>query len=158
MSSTHYFSVVSNHDLTDVQGDIARDLVRVVNSRFISGQSDAVVTLADDALDATAATSNEVQSITIDATGGTFTVTFSASTTAALAFNVSAGALQTALQGLASIGADNVIVSGSGPYYVQFVGDLAATNVAAMTTGAGSLTGGAGTATVATLIAGGTAA
>lgn len=199
---------------------------------------------------------NEVQTITIDATGGTFTTTFGGQTTSAVAYNARASALQTALEALSTIGSGNVSVtqpkrlftltasagtdagtfflkvtyggeefttaslaynasasdidtaiealphlpdsavsvSGSGPwvltfsdslsgalklevvtdstidnpvweggiaiteglhpYVVEFQNDLGYTNVAAMTTGAGSLTGGAGTATVATLTAG----
>lgn len=54
---------------------------------------------------------NEVQSLIIDATGGTFTATFSGQTTAALAWNISAAALQTALEGLSTIGAGNVAVT-----------------------------------------------
>lgn len=57
-------------------------------------------------------------------TGGTFTVTFGANTTAALAWNISPAALQTALQGLASIGAGNISVVGTaGQYYtLTFIG------------------------------------
>lgn len=53
-------------------------------------------------------------------TGGTFTLTFGANTTAALAYNATAAQVQTALAGLASIGAGNVVVSGAagGPYAV----------------------------------------
>ena len=53
---------------------------------------------------------NEVQSITIDATGGTFTITFSGQTTAALAFNASAAVVLAALEALSTIGAGNVAV------------------------------------------------
>lgn len=38
---------------------------------------------------------NEVQSIAVDATGGTFTITYSGQTTAALAFDVSAANMKT---------------------------------------------------------------
>jgi hypothetical protein len=100
---------------------------------------------------ATAGT-NEVQTITIDATGGTWTCTYSGQTTAALAYNITAAALQTALEGLSSIVAGHVTVTG-GPgatagLVCTFVGALGSTDLAAMTTNAGSLTGGAGTATV----------
>jgi len=68
-------------------------------------------------------------------TGGTFTLTFGANTTSALAYNISTAALQTALEGLASIGSGNVTVTGSaGAYYIiTFVGSLADTNVAEIT-------------------------
>lgn len=59
-------------------------------------------------------------------TGGTFTLTFGADTTSALAYNITAAALQTALEGLASIGAGNVRVSKGGyAYQVEFIGTLA---------------------------------
>lgn len=96
---------------------------------------------------------NEVQSITVDATGGTFTVTYSGQTTAALDWNITAAALQTALAGLSSVGEGHVVVTGgpgaTAPLVCTFQGALGSTDLGAMTTGAGSLTGGAGTATVA---------
>lgn len=66
---------------------------------------------------------------------GPWTATFGANTTAPLALNISPAALQTALEGLASIGAGNVSVSGvAGKYYsVTFIGALANTNVAEIT-------------------------
>jgi trimeric autotransporter adhesin len=71
---------------------------------------------------------NEVQQIGIatDPVGGTFTLTFGANTTAGLAFNASAATIQTALQGLASIGAGNATVSGpvGGPFIVEFRSSL----------------------------------
>ena len=100
---------------------------------------------------------NEVQQLSVDATGGTFTVTFGGQTTAALAFNVSAAALSAALQGLSTIGSGNVVVTGgvggaggTTPYLITFVGARGGANQAAMTTNAASLTGGAHTATVTT--------
>lgn len=58
--------------------------------------------------------------------GGTFTLKFGANTTSALAWNASMAAIQTALQGLASIGAGNCTVGGSpGQYFtVTFTGSL----------------------------------
>jgi hypothetical protein len=56
-------------------------------------------------------------------TGGTFTITFGANTTAGLAYNITATALQTALNGLASVtAAGGVTVSGSasGGFTVTF--------------------------------------
>lgn len=48
----------------------------------------------------------EVQSITIDATGGTFTATGNGATTAALAYNASAATVQAALRALGGVLAD----------------------------------------------------
>jgi hypothetical protein len=101
---------------------------------------------------------NEVQTITVDAEGGTFTVTCLGDTTAALAFDVSAANLLTALRGLTAV--DNASLTTSGgpgddggttPYIVTFTGAHAATNVAEMTTDDTLLTGGdTGTAVVET--------
>lgn len=61
-------------------------------------------------------------------TGGTFTLKFGANTTAAIAYNASMAAIQTALEGLASIGSGNVSVAGvAGQYFtVTFIGSKAA--------------------------------
>ena len=94
---------------------------------------------------ATSAT-NEVQTVTLinAPTGGTFTLAFGANTTAGLAWNAAAATVQTALQGLASIGSGNATVSGSagGPWTVTFVSGKAATNVAALVGNGSGLTGG----------------
>lgn len=53
---------------------------------------------------------NEVQTLTINATGGTFTGTFGGQTTTALAYNATAAVVQAALEALSSIGSGNVAV------------------------------------------------
>lgn len=99
---------------------------------------------------------NEVQTITIDATGGDFTVTYAGQTTAATAYNASAATLQTNLEALSNLAPGDVTVTKVGSVFtLTFGGTLADTNVAAVTTNAGGLTGGASTATVATTQAGG---
>lgn len=84
----------------------------------------------------------EVQSVTITGgpTGGTFTLTFSGQTTAGIAFNAAASAVQSALNALSNL--DGVTVTGSagGPYTVTFPADMG--NVAQMTADATGLTGG----------------
>ena len=57
-------------------------------------------------------------------TSGTWTATVDGQTTASLAYNVSAAALQTALQGLSSVGSGNATVTGSSSagYVVKFSG------------------------------------
>ena len=79
---------------------------------------------------------NEIQEISLDSSfsGGTFTLGFGASVTGPLAFNASAGAIQTALNGLASInGTGSVIVRGgplaSEPVSVEFTGGFTDTDV-----------------------------
>lgn len=88
---------------------------------------------------------SEVQTVTITGspTGGTFTLTLSGQTTAAIAYNAAASAVQSAIAALSTVGSGNVAVSGSagGPYTVTFQGSLAHTNVAQMTA-TSSLTGG----------------
>jgi hypothetical protein len=85
---------------------------------------------------------SEVQTVTITGTptGGTFTLTFSAQTTAAIAFNAAAATVQNALNALANL--DGVTVSGAagGPYTVTFPASMG--NVAQMTGDGSGLTGG----------------
>jgi hypothetical protein len=89
---------------------------------------------------------NEVQTVTITGspTGGTFTLTFRGATTSGIAYNAAASTVQTALQGLSTIGSGNATVSGSagGPYSVTFASALAATAVDELTANGASLTGG----------------
>lgn len=94
-----------------------------------------------------AAVTNEVQTVTVTGspTGGTYTLTFSGQTTAAIAYNATASAVQTALEGLTNINPGDVTVAG-GPHpgtaiTVTFVGQYLGENVAQMTA-TGSLTGG----------------
>lgn len=98
---------------------------------------------------------SEVQTLTLTATGGTFTVTYNGQTTAPQTASASlpaTAALQTALQGLSTIGAGNVLVTGTAgsSYVLTFAGTLAATNVNTVTVNATSLTGGTLTATTTT--------
>ena len=99
---------------------------------------------------------NEVQTVTISATGGTFTLTCSGQTTTAIAWNAAATAVQSALEALSNIAVGDVSVAGAngGPYTVTFGGALGNQNVAALTGSGASLTGGAGTVTIATTTAG----
>ena len=102
---------------------------------------------------------NEIQQLVVDSGGGTFTLSFGGQTTAALAYNITAAALQTALQGLSSIGTNNCFVTGgvgaSGggvPYVITFYGSLQGANQPQMTSNPAGLTGaGAHTATVTTI-------
>lgn len=54
---------------------------------------------------------NEIQSLIIDATGGTFTATFGGQTTAATAYNATAATMKTNLEALSTIGVGNVGVT-----------------------------------------------
>jgi hypothetical protein len=94
-----------------------------------------------------AAGPDEVQTITVTGspTGGTFTLTFSGQTTAAIAYNATASAVQTALEGLSNINPGDVVCAGGPlpgtPVTVTFGGQYDGQNVAQMTATA-SLTGG----------------
>lgn len=103
---------------------------------------------------------NESQTVTITGTptGGTFTLTWNGQTTAAIAFNATAAAVQAALRALSNMPETGVSVTGGpGPgtaYVVSFVDGY---NVAQMTASGASLTGGTSPAVgVATTVGGGT--
>lgn len=100
---------------------------------------------------------NETQTITIDATGGTFTLTFAGQTTAAIAEAATAAAVTAALVALSNLDSGDVVVTGSdgGPFTATFGGRYAGINVPLMTASGASLTGGAGTAVVTAGTAGG---
>lgn len=107
---------------------------------------------------------NEVQSLAVNATGGSFTVTFEGQTTGALPYNVEdtggQRSLQSALEGLSTVGAQNVTVRkrqispGESKYTIEFTGSLATKGVAQLTAESAGLSGGNATATVATTIQG----
>jgi hypothetical protein len=91
-------------------------------------------------------TQNEVQTVTVNGgpTGGTFTLSFEGATTGALAYNVAAADVQTALRALSTINGANVTVTGSagGPFTVTFIGTKVAAAQLLMTTSYAALTGG----------------
>ncbi len=85
---------------------------------------------------------SEVQTLTVKATSGTFTLTFSGQTTSPLAFNASAGAVQSALNALSTVGGvgGSVAVSGgpgdatgTSPYTITFGGALGGVNAGQIT-------------------------
>ena len=87
---------------------------------------------------------DNLQTVSLGApSAGTFTLTYKAQTTATIAFNATAAAVQSALAALSSIPAGTVAVTGSagGPYNVVFSGSLAQDTTAMTGSGTG-LTGG----------------
>lgn len=109
-----------------------------------------------------AAVTNEVQTLTVTGgpTGGTFTITWSGQTTAALAYNATAAQVQTALEALSNIAPGDVAVTGAagGPWTLTWGGTQLGENVASPTT-TESFTGGTTPdITIATTTAGGAAA
>jgi hypothetical protein len=100
---------------------------------------------------------NEVQTVTVAGTGGTFRLgLFGAvqEVTGALAFNITSAALQAALEALPGIGAGNVLVTGgpgaTAPLVVTFSGQLAARPMPTLSVYSNSVTGGAGPSVVRT--------
>ncbi|MFD3336056.1 hypothetical protein ACFWV1_25930 [Streptomyces sp. NPDC058700] len=95
-----------------------------------------------------AAGTDEVQTITITGspTGGTFTLTFSGQTTAPIAYNATASAVESALEGLSNINPGDVVAGGGPlpgtPVTVTFGGQYDGQNVAEMTASGAGLTGG----------------
>lgn len=88
--------------------------------------------------------SNSIQGITLNNQpyAGTFTVTFGGQTTAPIPYNSTTAQVQTALQALSSIGANNCSVGGIiGAYIVTFIGSLGGAAQAAFTASAAGLTG-----------------
>jgi hypothetical protein len=100
---------------------------------------------------------SSVQTLTVTATGGKYTLAFQGKATGELAFNATAAQIQTALTGLSSVGSGNATVSevGAGTLKITFAGSFANSPLPliAAASGAGEpLTG--GTATVAGTTAG----
>jgi hypothetical protein len=102
---------------------------------------------------------DEVERITVNAAGGTFTISHGGYTTKAIPYNASAAKVQRALEGLPSIGSRNVVVrggpgaeGGGTPYTVIFVGGLAERAITPLTTNRSSLTAGGGGVSLATVV------
>lgn len=98
---------------------------------------------------------SEVMTLVVDATGGSFTITYSGQTTAAIPANSTAAVVQTALENLSNVVPGDVVVVRTGSvnaytYTLTFGGLLSYANLTQITADATSLTGGASTATPAT--------
>lgn len=110
----------------------------------------------------TDAGTDEIQSVKIQATGGTSKWTFETKQTAAIAFGASKAEVQAALEKLSTVKKGDVTVTGgpgdelgTKPYVVTFAGRYADKNVGSITVDATALTGGEHKATVTTSTAGG---
>jgi hypothetical protein len=108
-----------------------------------------------------AAVTNEVQTLTVTGgpTGGTFTITWSGQTTAALAYNATAAQVQAALVALSNIAVGDVVVTGNagGPWTLTWGGSQLGEDVAAPTTTETFTGGTTPDITIATTTAGGAA-
>jgi hypothetical protein len=103
-------------------------------------------------------TAPEMQQVSIDAAGGTFTLSHNGQTSAPLAFNEPPTGVQRALEALATVGPGNVTVAGGPggpggglPYSIAFAGDFMGANVPQLGASGGGLSGGAARVTVATV-------
>ncbi len=106
--------------------------------------------------------SNEVERITVNATGGTFTITYGGETTGPINYNASAAEVREALESLPNLEPGDVAViggpggSGGGtPYTLIFGGKLAEQPVTPVTTNRTGLSGSPKLATVVVLRPGG---
>ena len=101
---------------------------------------------------------NERQRILFNSTpsGGTFTLTFEAQTTSAIAWDIDGASLLAALESLSSIGSGNIQIDAwdGTNLEVQFIGALANTNVSQMTCDSSAMTTAAGAPTVDEITAG----
>jgi len=132
-------SPTGGHFTLEWGGDVTTSLVYNATATQVQSALLALTNVPD----STGGT-NEVQTVTVTGapTGGTFTLTYSGQTTAGIAFNANAAAVQSALEALSNIAPGDVAVTGTGPYTVTFEGTLADTDVAQMTASGASLTGG----------------
>lgn len=102
---------------------------------------------------------NEVQTVQIaDGTGGTFTITYSGQTTAAIAHDASAEEVEAALNALSNVTPGDIRVSKAGTtadhtYTLNYGGQLAREDVAQVTVDSTNVTG-TETVTIATATAG----
>lgn len=99
---------------------------------------------------------DEVQKVTVAATGGTFKLKFSGQETATIVFNASTTVVKEKLEALSNIGEGEVTVTGTpGNYNIAFAGTLADKNQPQMTIDTSALTGEGVTGTVETVTEGG---
>lgn len=122
-------------------------------SRFIPEASTEILSIGFDVI-AAATAQGEIQTETIDATGGTRTLSFDGHATAAIAYNANAAAIQAALILLPNIDSGDVVVTGSGPFTYTFGGQYALQDVPALVADSTALTGNTHTSTIATSQAG----
>lgn len=91
---------------------------------------------------------NAVQTVTVVATGGTYTLAFNGVATAAIAYNAPAATVEAAIAALGNVGSGNVTVSGSGTFTVTFVNMLGLQPISQLVADGSSLAGTVETAVV----------
>ena len=120
----------------------------------LAGPTDVAVDQSSGDVYATDPGVDEVQTIALTATGGTFTLAFEGQTTAPISYDASAEEVQAALEALSTIGAGNLAVSTTSRgvlYEVKFLSGLASTALEPLKADSSAL---AGTVTVAITVPG----
>lgn len=139
-----YLPKVSVSSDDDVEVDVENFLAFPVRATILGITGQALMEFYGDDLGLRTA---EVQSLAITGvpTGGTFTLTLAGKTTAAIAYNAAASAVQSALRLLDTPFVEGVVCSGGAlpgsPVVITFASDLADNDVPLMTA-TGSFTGG----------------
>jgi hypothetical protein len=137
-----------------IQPAIYPELSKTDAKGFAPGFYPAGMVVAHQSLNLVAA--NDLQTITVAGTGGTFSLSFNGAVTAALPFNVTAAALQAALDGLSTIGPGNSLVGGgpgaTAPLTVTFQGQSAGLPQPLIVFPVNAVTGGAGPSVVHTTV------
>jgi hypothetical protein len=143
---------------TPLTGDTTVDIDTLGVAEEISIGTRFTVVGSSETYYVTATNNDETQRVIVDATSGTFTLTYSGQTTTALQYNDTAANVQAALIALSNLGPTDVVVTleSASHWLVRFTGTLAGTNVAEMTATDVDLMGGADTVTVTTVNVGGT--
>ncbi len=130
-----FVGALAARDLRVLTAD-GTDLLRTPQQLFVDVTTDA---------DSTSGT-NQQQTVRLPAgtTGGTFRLSFAGESTGDLAHNASRFTVQSALEGLGTIGEGNIRVSGpaGGPWIAEFSGDLGLTDQPLLAADGSGLTGG----------------
>ncbi len=118
-------------------GSVSESLASIASDSFIETKNAQNSKIKIDGYPASS--QNEVQTISITGgtpTTGTFKLTVNGQTTAAIAYNAGAAAIQSALEALSGVEPGDVLVTGSnlpaGTIAVEFAGSLAGMNIAKM--------------------------
>ncbi len=99
---------------------------------------------------------NAIQAVKVDATGGTFTLSFAGKTSQPIPFDAphlqveGPHSMQAALEEIVGYGNTRILESPAGTYSIEFDSQLGFQDLPAMTADSSALTGGAATATVST--------
>lgn len=88
---------------------------------------------------------SEVQSMTaVGGSAGTYKITYNEQTTAPIAYNALAAAIQSALEALQNVGVGDIVVAGTGPITFTFSNDKAGTSQPLLVTDVSGVTGATG--------------